>query len=552
MKVLSKEKNVILLGNEAVVRGALEAGIMFASTYPGTPVSEIGDTFSRIAKETGRYFEYSTNEKIALEVATGAALSGIKSLVSFKHFGLNVAADSLMPIAYVGTPLVIIMADDPNCWSSAQSEQDSRYYSRMAHIPMLEPSTPEEAKEFTKIATELAWKYKTPIIVRLTTRVSHTRGIVKCSNIKKTNMGGFFKKDINRYNNLPPNTVRMHIEILQKIEKIKKEVSEKIKINQIIGGKKSDIGIIVSGVGFNYVMEAFDDIGIKLPVLKLGMTYPAPDKKISSFIKKFKKILVVEELDPVLENHVRMLAKDANPKLKIYGKDLLPKAGEYKEESLVYALSKLTKIKCRIDVATHMKQYHKLNVPRRPPLLCYKCQYRPLFSVLHEIAPDAVFGGDIGCYILGMYPPYNVQDFIFSMGASQGVTHGIKKVSKQKAIAIIGDSTFFHAGIPGLINAVYNKSNPIIIILDNRITAMTGHQPHPGSDFTSTWEKQDGISIENIVRACGVKNIRIIDPTNMDEVKKTVKEFMNNKEVSVIIAKKQCWLFGEKMKRRSE
>lgn len=549
MKVLSKNKKEILLGNECVVRGALESGLGFASTYPGTPASEIGDTFSHISKKAGFYFEYSTNEKIALEVATGAALSGIKSMVSFKHFGLNVASDSLMPIAYIGTPLVIAMADDPNCWSSAQSEQDSRYYSRLAHIPMLEPSSPEEAKEFTKLAFDIAWKYSSPVIVRLTTRVSHTRGIVRFGKIKKGKTKGRFKKDLKRYNNLPPHTMRMHLEILDKIEKIRK-FSENTKINYIINNKKSDVGIIVSGVSFNYVMEALTDLNIKLPVLKLGLTYPLPEKKIDNFIKRFKKVLVVEELEPILEQDIKRLAKDANPKLKVYGKDLLPKAGEYKEEKLICALEKLTKARCRINVARHMKKYEKLVIPRRIPVLCYKCQYRPLFSTLHEIAPDAIYGGDIGCYILGIYPPYYVQDFCISMGASEGITHGINKATGQKTIAIIGDSTFFHAGIPALINTVYNKSNSIIIILDNRITAMTGHQPHPGSEFTSTWDKHTPLSIEKIVKACGVKNVRVIDPIDTKQVKDTVKAFMKNKEVSVIIAKRQCWLFGEKMKRR--
>lgn len=551
MKVLSKDKKAILLGNEAVVRGALEAGIGFVSTYPGTPVSEVGDTFSKITKDAEIYFEYSTNEKVALEVATGAALSGVKSLTAFKHFGLNVASDSLMPLAYINAPIVIVMADDPNCWSSAQSEQDSRYYAKMAHIPMLEPATPQEAKDFTKLAVEIAWRYSTPVILRLTTRVSHTRGIVSLDKIKKPVTRGKFKKDPKRYNNLPPNTVRMHKEVLEKLENIKKEFSEKTKLNYIIAGNNKNIGIITSSVSFNYIMEALIDSNTKIPILKLGITYPVPEKKIKDFIKKFKKILILEELDPILENHIKMLAKEANPKLIIHGKDVMPKTGEYNEEHVIEALSKLTGAKCKLNISKHMNEYKKLIIPKRPPLLCYSCQYRPLFSALHEIAPNAFYGGDIGCYLLGIYPPYNVQDVIISMGASQGITHGINKVSDQKTIAIIGDSTFFHAGIPGLINAVYNKSNSIIIILDNRITAMTGHQPHAGSDFTSTWEKQDGISIENIVKACGVKNVKVIDPNDMDSVKKTVAEFMKNKEVSVIIAKKQCWLFGEKMKRRN-
>ncbi len=545
MNVLSKNKRTILLGNEAIVRGALEAGLGFASTYPGTPASEIGDTFDEIAKKVGVYFEYSTNEKVALEAATGAALSGVRSMVSFKHFGMNVASDTMLPIVYAGAPLVIVVADDPNCWSSAQSEQDSRYYSRMGHIPMLEPATPEEGKEFTKIAFDIAEKYSIPVIIRMTTRVSHARGIINLGKIKKGKTRGFFKKDLKRYNNLPPHTMRMHSEVVAKIEKIK-ALSETIRINHVINNHKSDLGVITVGSSSDYVMESLIDLNLRLPVLKLGLTYPLPEKMIKNFIKGLKKVLIVEEIEPILEESVKMFAKNVNPKLEVIGKNILPNVGEYREEHIVNVLTKLTCAKCKIDIPRHMKNYSKLDIPKRLPALCLKCQYRPLFLAIKEVAKDAVYGGDIGCYILGMYPPFEVQDFLFSMGAGESVVHGIKKVSNQKAIAFIGDSTFFHAGIPGLINTVFNKSNPIIVILDNRITAMTGHQPHPGSGFRAGGEIIEPLSIEKIVRACGVKHVKVVDPIDVKSVKKTVKEFMRKKEVSVIIAKRECWLFAQK------
>lgn len=550
-KILSNEKEVILLGNEAIVRGALESGIGFASTYPGTPASEIGDTFSEIAKEAGIYFEYSTNEKVALEAAGGAALCGVRSLVSFKHFGLNVASDSLMPLAYVGaSPFVIVVADDPNCWSSAQSEQDSRWYAKLAHIPMLEPSDPQECKDFTKLAFQISEKFKIPVLIRTTTRVSHARGIVKLGKIKKSKIKGKFVKNPGRFFNLLPNILRMHEDLLKKMEKIQK-FNEKLKINFVVNkNSKSDFGIIVSGVSFNYVVEALDDLKIKAPVLKLSLTHPLPEEKIKNFIKNLKILLVVEELDDFIEEKIKSFAKDVNPNLKIFGKNLLPGAGEFTEEIIAFAITKITGKKLGINLKEYLKKYKNIEIARRFALMCPGCPHRATFYAAKKAAKDAVFGGDIGCYILGIYPPLYAEDFLFSMGASQGVIHGIKKVSDQKAIAFIGDSTFFHAGIPGLINIVYNKSNPLIIVLDNRITAMTGHQPHPGIGITGMGEKTKEILIEEIAKACKVENVKVVDPFNLKEMIETIKEFLEKKEASVIVAKRECQLLSVRRKKK--
>jgi indolepyruvate ferredoxin oxidoreductase alpha subunit len=545
--ILSNEegKKIILMGNEAIVRGALESGIGFASTYPGTPSSEVGDTFSMIAKEAGIYFEYSVNEKVALEAAAGAAFSGVRSMVSMKQFGVNVAADSLMPLAYVGTNagMVIVAADDPGCWSSAQSEQDTRYYSRLGHIPMLEPSDPQECKDFTKFAFDLSEKFQIPVFLRTTTRVSHGRGIVKLGELVKGRTKGFFKKDLERYNNLPPHTMRMHEEILEKIERIRK-VSERTRINFVANkGRRSKWGIIVSGVSFNYVMDALDDLNLKVPVLKLGLTYPLPEKKIKDFIRRYKSVLVVEELEPIVEREIHALAKNVNPKLKVYGKNFLPKSGEYNEEIIISAIERITRRKFRIGFEKYLKKYKKLNIPRRFAIMCPGCPHRATFwAVKIATGRDTVFGGDIGCYILGLYPPYRLADFVFSMGASEGIVHGIKKATFQKAIAFVGDSTFFHAGIPGLINTVFNKSNPLIIIMDNRVTAMTGHQPHPGVGRTGMGERTKQIKIEDIAKACGVKNVKVVDPYNVKKMIKTVRKFLRKKDVSVIVAKRECRL----------
>jgi len=555
-KLLSNEKGkkIILMGNEAIVRGALESGIGFASTYPGTPSSEVGDTFSDIAKEAGIYFEYSVNEKVALEAAAGAAFSGVRSMVSMKQFGVNVAADSLMPLAFVApnVGMVIFVADDPGCWSSAQSEQDTRYYARLGHLPMLEPSEPQECKDFVKLAFKLSEKFKLPVFVRSTTRVSHCRGIVKLEKIIKGKTKGFFKKDLKKFDNLPPHTMRIHEELLEKIENIRK-ISEKTRINFIVNRKvKSKLGIVVSGVSFNYVMDALDDLKIKIPVLKLSLTYPLPNKKIKNFIKRFKSVLVVEELEPILEEEIQILAKNVNPKLKVFGKNYLSKSGEYNEEIIISAIKRLTGKKLDISLQAHSRKYKKLKIARRFAVLCPGCPHRATFWAAKVAAGmNTIFGGDVGCYILGMLPPYYTQDFMFSMGASEGIIHGIKKTTGQKTIAFIGDSTFFHAGIPGLINTVFNKSNPLIIVLDNRITAMTGHQPHPGVGRTGMGEKTKEIRIEDIVKACGVKHVKVVDPFNVKKMIKMIKKFLKNDEVSVIVAKRECQLLALRRKKRA-
>lgn len=542
-KLLAGKGKAILLGNEAIVRGALESGVYFASTYPGTPASEIGDTFAEIAKQAGIYFEYSTNEKVALEAAAGAAISGVRSTVSFKHFGLNVASDSVMPLAYVGVKagMVIVVADDPSCWSSGQSEQDSRYYTRIAHIPMIEPSDAQECKDFVKTAFDLSEKFKIPIFLRVTTRVTHTKGVVKFGKIIKAKKKGKFVKGQLKYRNFPPQIMETHEELHKKLERIGKFL-EKSKLNFSANENvKSDVGIIVSGVSFNYIIDALDDYKLKIPILKLGLTYPVDEKKIADFIKRFESVLIVEELDPVLEEEVRAIAKDANPKLKILGKSngYFPKAGEYTEELVVFALEKIFKKRFKINLEEYRQKYKKLKIARRFPLMCPGCPHRATFYAAKVAAgKETIFSGDIGCYILGIFPPLETQDIFFSMGASEGLAHGIRKTTNQKVIAFIGDSTFFHAGFPGLVNMVFNKSNPLVIILDNRITAMTGHQPHPGVGINAIGEATKAIAIEDVVKACKVGNVKVVDPFNLKETIAAVKEFLDKEEVSVIVAKR--------------
>jgi indolepyruvate ferredoxin oxidoreductase alpha subunit len=553
MDILSKKigEKILLLGNDAIVRGALEAGVQFVSTYPGTPASEIGNTFYKIAKQSGvyfrakrgkkglnrdLYFEFSVNEKVAMEAGMGACFSGMRTLVAMKNFGLNVASDALLPLVYSGVKggLVIAVADDPGCSSSAQSEQNTRAFAEMAHIPILEPADVQECRDFTKLAFEISEKHKIPVMIRETTRVALQVGPVKTGKIVKNNKKAKFIKDPNQFITMPPRVLEMKKELLEKIERIR-ELSEKSTLNQIKSKcQNPKFGIITAGVSFLYVMEALKELKLNLPVLKLGFFNPLPEKKIKSFIKPLKKVLIVEELEPYLEKEVNILAKEVNPKLKVIGKELLPEVGELRPEMILSAIAKT------INRKLPTTNYKLQTAPaRRSPQLCPGCPYWLVFSGIKNGIKQAglkqkniVFGGEIGCYMLAGVPPHNLQDYLFCMGSSVGIAHGILKANnKQKLISFVGDSSFFHSGIPPLINAVYNKSNPLIIIMNNGITAMTGQQPHPGVD---------GIKIEEIVRACGVKNMAVIDPVKQKQFIALVKKFLNKKQVSVIIARRPC------------
>ena len=541
-----RNKKVILLGNEAIVRGALESGVQFAATYPGTPASEIGDTFFRIfnsqfsiSKKKIRdnfHFEYGTNEKVALESAIGANFSGLKTMVSMKHFGLNVAADSFMPLFYIGVSngMVIVIGDDPGCFSSAQSEQNSRAYAYLAHAPMIEPSSPQECKDFTKYAFKMSKKYKIPITIRITTRVAHQRMPVKLEKLKFSQLKADFPKDKpNQFTTMPPYTIFQHKELLNKIKFIQKNEVEKSEFNKLFNeNKKSDLAIITSGITFLHAMEAQEFLNLKIPTFKLGWFYPLPEEKIKKLLSKFKKVLVIEELEPYLEKEIKILSPNKN--VQIFGKKYFSTAGEIRPEHIVETLKKFyPKANIRANFPTK-----KIDVPKRLPGFCKGCPYWFLFNAVKQSAPkNTVFGGDIGCYMMAYFPPFELQDYLSCMGSGIGIGHGIKKSlniskNKQKVIAFIGDSTFFHAGIPALINCIENKSNPLIIIMDNRTTAMTGQQPRPGL--------KNRPNIEEIVAGCGVKHLKIIDPINQAELKQTIKEFLKKKEVSVIISRRPC------------
>jgi indolepyruvate ferredoxin oxidoreductase alpha subunit len=545
----------LLLGNEAIARGALEAGIGVVTTYPGTPASEIADSIALVARDAGMYMEYSTNEIVALETAAGAAICKVRALSAMKHVGLNVAADALNVFAYTGVraALVVVTADDPECYSS-QNEQDNRYYALLANLPMLEPSDAQEAKDMVTTAVEISETLELPCLFRTTTRVAHTRTPVVLGKIQKPNMKGDYLRDPKRFVMVPANSRVYHKVLLDKMEKAKK-ITEQSPLNKITR-KGKEVGIITSGIAFNYATEAADLLNLDASILKLGMTHPLPKHKIVDFLKTHKKIIIIEELEPYLETQIKAIAKDQTPSVKIYGKTetpYFPNYGELSTRQVIEGLAKILNKKPPIAFTEIDKKYSqtsKILVPR-PPILCPGCPHRASFHVIRTAAAGkAITTTDIGCYALGYDLPFQVGELMFCMGASIGTACGISRVMKQDTIAIVGDSTFFHATIPGLINAVYNNHKVTLIVLDNLTTAMTGHQPHPGTGKTGMNTQTTKVSIEEVAKGCGVKYVKVIDPFKVKEATNIVKEALKTEGPSVIILRSPCTLLTVSEKRR--
>jgi len=550
-------KRVLLLGNEAIARGILEAGISIVTTYPGTPASEIGDSISAIAAEAGLYMEYSTNEIVATEVAGGAANCGVRALTAMKHVGLNVASDFVMTLAYAGVRggYVIVTADDPECYSS-QNEQDNRFYALLSNLPCLEPSDPQEAKDMTISAIGISEKLELPVLLRTTTRISHTRGPVVYGRLKKSNLKGEFIKDVKRLVMVPANSRPKHPVLLRSMEKAK-EISETSPYNTVVlEGKNKEFGLISSSSAYNYAVEAADLLGLDADVLKLGMTHPLPEKIIGQFLKRHGKIIVVEELEPYLEMQIKAIAKDYAPNVEIYGKMIkpyFPRDGELSTRIVVTGLAKITGKKLPIDFGKIDEKFGEAarNLPPRPPILCVGCPHRASLYVMKKVAGEkAVYSTDIGCYALGAAPPLSAGDIMTCMGASIGTAEGISKVTDADTFALIGDSTFFHAGIPGLINAVYNNHKVVVAVLDNLTTAMTGHQPHPGTGTTGMHTSTEKVSIEKVAEGCGVKYVKVVDPFKVKEAEATLKEALKHSGPSVIVFRSPCALMVVRERRR--
>lgn len=546
MKLIEeKNRRLILLGNEAVVRGAMEAGIDFAAAYPGTPSSEIADALAMVAKDYGMYYEYTVNEKVAMEMVAAASASNLKALTCMKHVGLNVASDAFMSIAYTGVRggLVIVSADDPSMHSS-QNEQDNRYYSLLANVPMLEPSSPQECYEMTKKAFSISETLEMPVLMRTTTRVNHTSSDVLVGEVKKREEHkGHFEKDPKRFVIVPAVAYREHKELLARMERAK-EMSESSELNFVEGS--GDTGIITSGVSYLYVKEAVENTGIKAKILKLGFTHPLPEKKCTEFLKECKKVLVVEELEPFLETQILALKAKNDLKAEIHGKDLLPRCYEFDLLLVEDAIKRFAGL-----MEAERRNEERINVPPRPPVLCPGCPHRNAYYVAKQLTRGkAIFPNDIGCYTLGLNEPYNAADFLLCMGSSVGSACGFSKSTDQAIISFIGDSTFYHAGIPALIDGIHNNANFLLVVLDNRTTAMTGHQPTPGLPYNAVADGLPTILPEDVAKGCGVKNVEVVDGNNIRALRSRMKDMLDKKELGVLVVRAPCILLENREIRR--
>lgn len=511
----------LLLGDFAVARGAWEAGVKVASAYPGTPSTEITEELARYEEV---YSEWSPNEKVALEVGIGASVRGARAIVSMKHVGLNVACDPLFTAAYTGVNggLVIAVADDPSVFSS-QNEQDTRLTAVSAKVPVLEPSDSAEARDFTKAAFELSEKYDTPVILRLTTRVAHSQSLVELQERTEVPVRAY-ERNIQKYVMMPANARVKHVFVEERMQKMSED-ADALPLNRIEEGS-AELGIICSGGVYQYVKEALPGAS----VLKLGMVYPLPYKLIEKFAGSVKRCIVAEELAP----HIETLVKAAG--IQVEGKNIFPLCGEF-SAGLIH--------KCVLGAGQDAKP---AAVPARPPVLCAGCPHRGVFYVLSKLKLNVL--GDIGCYTLGAVPPLGSMDAVVCMGASIGMAIGFDKADPEAhrhSVAVIGDSTFIHSGITGLIDAVYNKSHITVVILDNRTTGMTGHQNHPATGKTIKNEPTYELDLAEVCRAVGVGSVRTVDPYDLPALEGALKAALSEEEVSVVIAKRPCVLLAKRL-----
>ena len=549
-----------LLGNEAAVRGLIEAGVSIAATYPGTPSSEIGNVLSVLAKDANIYFEFSTNEKVAMEVAATAAASGLRSFTFMKHVGMNVAADSFMTTAYSGVTggIVILSADDPSLFSS-QNEQDTRNYARIANVPILEPSNCQEVKDMVKYAFDLSEEFGLPVIVRTTTRVSHMRGVVEFGDVKDNSSKGddhwkrgHFNKDPSKYVPVPAFAGDMHIRLWDKIHKIE-DIANKSEFNSEI--KFTDdkaYGLIASSSAYNYAHDIVKFNNLDVNILKLGFSYPFPKDRVVEFLEDLDEVFIVEEVDPIIERDVFAAIGATNLDVIVHGKldGTFPLYHEFNSDIVGEGMDKVLNFYEGGDVS-YSSGLEKLqeDIPSRAPVLCAGCPHRAMYYginlAIEELGltpDDVIFASDIGCYTLGINPPYNAADYLLSMGSSVGDGCGFSVSTDQKVASFIGDSTFFHSGVSPLINAVHNKHNFVLTVLDNRITAMTGGQPNPGIPIDGMGDEAPEVSIRKLALACGCDYVRVINPFNLDQVVKTYVEAFKRDDTAVIISKAPCTL----------
>ena len=522
----------LLSGNEAVARGAYEAGVRVASAYPGTPSTEILET---LANYDAVYSEWAPNEKVALDVAIGAAYAGSRSMAVMKHVGLNVAADALFYVSMTGTEagLVIISADDPEMHSS-QNEQDNRHYAKFARVPCLEPSDSQEAKDLVGVALDISEQFDGPVMLRLTTRICHSNTVVDLGErtAQEPAEPPAYRIDRTKYVMVPGNARRRHPIVEERMEQLA-EFAETFSYNRVEMGDPS-LGIVTSGIAYEYAQEVFPDASF----LKLGMTYPLPKELIQDFAGKVERLIVIEELDPFIEEEIRLAG------IPVEGKSIFPMCGELDPTIIRRRAIEAGLLPAEVGEAV---QLESLSLPMRPPVLCPGCIHRGVFLTTNKL--DLVVSGDIGCYTLGFLPPLSALHTCGCMGASIGQAHGVSKAGvSQKHVAVIGDSTFLHSGIPALLNVAYNKSDTVVIIMDNRTTAMTGHQQNPGTGFTLKGEPTCAVVFEDLVRAMGIQRVHTVDPYDLDAVEVALRDCLESEGPAVVVARRECVLLPEARK----
>ncbi|MFP3879757.1 MAG: indolepyruvate ferredoxin oxidoreductase subunit alpha [Dehalococcoidia bacterium] len=558
-------ERIFVLGNEAIARGAIEAGVQVAAAYPGTPSSEILEHLAEVAKEVDMYVEWSTNEKTAFEVALGASICGVRSMASMKHVGLNVAHDPLMTASHIRAKggLVVVVADDPWAWSS-QNEQDSRWVAQQAFIPVLEPSSVQEAKDMTADAFRLSEEFGQMFMVRSVTRIGHGRSDIALGEINRERRKGSFKKDPSLYVYVP-RTARINKPLmLERFEKIKKATNT-MPYNKLQMADKAKLGVMACGLSYSYTMEAVKWLGLedKVSVLKIGTPNPLPEELIINLLKSVKEVLVVEELDPFVELHVKAIAGEHNIAVNVHGKDIVSQIGELSTRKVTEAIAQLTKAKLPVDFSEldRLEKEAAPLLPLRPPALCPGCPHRASFRAITAAAQklareygtdiEPIYPSDIGCYTLGLNPPLQAVDTTVCMGGSFGIANGMARVVDAPIIAHLGDSTFFHAGIPPLIDAVYNKANVTMVVLDNSATAMTGFQPHPGTGYTATGGETVALKAEDVARACGVEFVEVVDPFNLKTATEAAEKAMRFEGPAVLVFRRPCAMIELRDKRKA-
>jgi indolepyruvate ferredoxin oxidoreductase alpha subunit len=557
-------QQLFVLGNEAIARGAIEAGVQVAAAYPGTPSSEITETLAGVARELDMYVEWSTNEKVAFEVALAASICGVRAMASMKHVGVNVAHDPIMTAGYIGAKggLVLLSADDPWAWSS-QNEQDNRHIAEQGFIPVLEPSSAQEAKDMMADAFKLSEKFRQLFMLRSVTRIGHARSDITLGEISRERRKGQFVKD-RTWLNYTPREARINKPLmLERFERIRKAVNT-LPYNKLKLVDGTRLGIIACGLSYSYALEAINWLGLedKVSILKIGTPHPLPEELVIKLLNSVEEALVAEELDPFVELHVKAIAGEHNIPVKIHGKDLLPRIGELSTRKITEAIAQLTKTKTPVDFAAidKLEQETAPLLPWRPPALCPGCPHRASHYAIRvasrrvareygkEIEP--VYPGDIGCYALAYNPPQEASDTIICMGGSFGIANGLAHVIDEPIVAHLGDSTFFHAGIPPLVNAVYNKANITMVVMDNSATSMTGFQPHPGTGYTAMGDETVMLKPEEIARACGVKFVEVVDPFNLKETTEVIEKAIRFPGPAVVVSRRLCAIIEQREKKK--